>query len=179
MLCVVEVRRNDLEVAGGTGGLTFQLQCLDRLGKYVLSGTDEEKASPEVFPISFSGSRDRDPHRTFGATTGCTWSEYGSLWWRKRVCVSAVPEGKLLSKPPRAARSQRCGEFERNGLPTLTGEQCGGLPYLLSAVQRPPPSVSRSASSCKTLLTRSDSVRGRVRRMLTVPETSLDGKRCL
>ena len=75
---MVAVRRNVLAVAGGAGGLMFQLHSLDLLGKYLLSGTNEEKDSPKACPISFSGSRDREPHSKFGATTGCTWSAYGS-----------------------------------------------------------------------------------------------------
>ena len=40
---MVAVRRNVLTVAGGAGELMFQLQSLDGLGKYLFSGTNEEK----------------------------------------------------------------------------------------------------------------------------------------
>ena len=73
----------------------------------------------------------------------------GEVRARSRTCVSAVPGGKLRSKPPLAARSHRWGELERKGELTVAGEQCGGLPYLGSKVHRPPLSVSNSESSCE------------------------------
>ena len=68
---MVAVRRNVLTVAGGAGELMFQLRSLDGLGKYLLSGTNEEKDSPKACPISFSGSLGRTDGFLGGGFLGC------------------------------------------------------------------------------------------------------------